>query len=346
MERNDKLNQTAEKSESNSLNVQTLQRVVSTLLAVPVTEVTYETQALHGGTLGQVSLISGKAITIAGQTLPYKVVLKVQKKWERYGDANSWRREYDLYASDLATTFSTSLRWPTCYHTELSEDKTHIYMEAIEGISGLNLTGDMYERAAYELGKFQGKCYAENPSVLHNLTNLSRRDYMKQYYLHYRSWPEVYDFIRSEDCDLPKHLCEMLIIADEQSEETFQRIEKLPIVFCHRDFWVTNIFYQEGKIVLIDWDTTGWGYLGEDIASLIADEADVEHMVEYYHRCVPAYYRGFSEYALSHALEDHCVRQMILFMFGYHMVEWFKFARTPERKTLAMNILQKFYEME
>lgn len=60
---------------------------------------------------------------------------------------------------------------------------------------------------------------------------------------------------------------------------------------------MTNLIYADGKIALIDWDTSGWGYLGEDLASLIADEADVHSMVDYYKRCVPAYYQGFSEYA-------------------------------------------------
>ncbi len=47
------------------------------------------------------------------------------------------------------------------------------------------------------------------------------------------------------------------------------------------DFWVTNLIYADGTLALIDWDTSGWGYLGEDLASLIADEADIDHMVEY-----------------------------------------------------------------
>lgn len=37
------------------------------------------------------------------------------------------------------------------------ENDTQIWMEYIDGISGLDLTGDMYERAAEELGRFQGK---------------------------------------------------------------------------------------------------------------------------------------------------------------------------------------------
>jgi len=52
----------------------------------------------------------------------------------------------------------------------------------------------------------------------------------------------------------------------------------LPIVLCHRDFWIENIFLSQGKLRLIDWDCVGWGFAGEDIASLIADDKDVEYM--------------------------------------------------------------------
>lgn len=60
----------------------------------------------------------------------------------------------------------------------------------------------------------------------------------------------------------------MRIDIDEQADEIFASIEKLRLVLCHRDFWVTNLIYAEGNIALIDWDTSGWSYLGEDLASL------------------------------------------------------------------------------
>ncbi|MFJ7915623.1 MULTISPECIES: phosphotransferase [unclassified Lysinibacillus] len=82
---------------------------------------------------------------------------------------------------------------------------------------------------------------------------------MKNYYLRYRSWNVLYHYIRSDDCEIPKHLCKMLIDLDNNADEIFSRIEKLPIVLCHRDFWVANVFYSDSKIVLIDWDTAGWG---------------------------------------------------------------------------------------
>jgi len=175
---------------------------------------------------------------------------------------------------------------------------------------------------------------------------------MEKFYLHYKSWNKVYDYIRSADCEIPKHICEMIIGIDEKSDKIWRSIEKLPLVLCHRDFWITNIFYSENEIVLIDWDTAGWGYLGEDIVSLIADEADVDHMVEYYNKCVPAYYKGFSEFAdISHVV-DMYIRERIILHFGYRLVEWYMNSNSENesQKTDGINnihlaTLQKIYEM-
>jgi len=342
-----KLDRDAFEYNEQGINPEKLKEVLCKMFRTKITRADCQSEQLHGGTLGDVRLITGTAETAGGEKHSYKVVWKTQKKWERYDDPGSWRREYDLYSSELITAFTKSLRWPDCYHAEISNDETEIqlWMEYIDGVSGLDLTGDMYECAAEELGRFQGKLYAEQPSFLKNLTNMSKADYAKSFYLHYRSWKKVYDYIRSDDCEIPKHICEMLIDIDDNSDEVWNRIEKLPVVLCHRDFWVTNIFYSNGKIALIDWDTTGWGYLGEDIASLIADEADVNHMVEYFQRCVPAYYKGFSEYADISHITDHCVRELILVLFGYRLVEWYLNAESDEEKMLQINTLQKVYEM-
>ena len=325
----------------------TLLHVLSKALGGTVTHTVHQTKQLHGGTLGDVKLISGMATASKGAEMPFNVVVKKQKSWKRHGDPGSWRREYDLYTSDFGEIFTSSLRWPLCYHAEMNEEENEfqLWLEYIEGVSGLELSGDMYEQAAYELGRFQGRLYAENPPVLQSLGNLSSTGYAKNFYLHYRSWQEVYDYIRSPNCEIPAHLCKMLMDTDENSSSLWQRIEELPIVLCHRDFWVTNIFYSKGGIVLIDWDTAGWGYLGEDIASLIADEADVEHMVEYYHRCSEAYYKGFAEYVDVSGIKNNYIREMILFLFGYRLVEWYKFAQTPDGKALHLNTLQKIYEL-
>ncbi|REK77890.1 aminoglycoside phosphotransferase family protein [Paenibacillus paeoniae] len=306
----------------------------------------YQLKELQGGTVGNVKLVTGMVETSDGESLPYKVVWKTQEKFERYGDPDAWRREYDLYASDFKKVFSDSFRSPECYHAEVNEDEIQLWVEYIDGVSGLSLTLEMYEHIALELGRFQGKLYTERPNVLKSLSNLSKVEYMKNYYLRYRSWDVVYDYIRSGDCEIPKHLCKMLIDIDNHADEIFSRIEKLPIVLCHRDFWVANIFYSDSKVALIDWDTAGWGYMGEDIASLIADEPNICHMVEYYQKCIPAYYRGFSENTDVSHISDPCIYELILVMFGYRFVEWIKFAESPEDKLKHLNTLQKIYEIK
>lgn len=319
--------------------------VLSKMFGKTIISADYQLKELQGGTIGVVRLVTGIVETSDGENLPYKMVWKTQKKFERYGDPDSWRREYDLYASDFKKVFSDSFRWPECYHAEINGDEIQLWMEYIDGVSGLNLTSEMYERIAEELGRFQGKLYNERPKVLQNLSNLSKVEYMKNNYLRYRSWNVLYDYIRSDDCEIPKHLCKMLIDLDNNADEIFSRIEKLPMVLCHRDFWVANIFYLDSKIVLIDWDTAGWGYMGEDIASLITDEAEVCHMIEYYQKCIPAYYKGFSEYADVYHVSEHCIYELILAMFGYRLVEWYKFASSPEDKSMHLNTMQKIHEM-
>ena len=331
-----------------ALTEENLREVLTKMFGTKIVRADFKSKQLHGGTVGDVRLVTGNAETADGRKLPYKLVLKAQKKWERCGDPCSWRREYDLYKSDFGALFSDSFRWPECYRAEMNEEEneTRLWMEYVDGVSGLDLTGEMCERAAEELGRFQGRLYAEQPAILKSLTNLSNVDFIKNFYLRYRSSSEVYDYIRSDSCEIPKRLCNMLISIDENEDEIWSRIGKLPIVLCHRDFWVTNIIRATEKTALIDWDTAGWGHFGEDIASLIADEADADHMIEYYQKCVPAYYKGFSEYTDISYITDHCVRELILVMFGYRLVERYKFAKTPDEKTLCLNMLEKIYEME
>jgi tRNA A-37 threonylcarbamoyl transferase component Bud32 len=324
-----------------------IDKALKDMFGIKASGAEYQTTQLHGGTLGDVKLLTGTALTEDGETLPFKLVWKTQKKWERYADPLSWRREYDVYTSDLGRTFTEALRWPKCYHAEINanEDEIQLWMEYIDGTSGLDLTADMYVQAAAELGRWQGRLYAEKHRALEGLTNLNGTSYQKDCYLHYRSWNVVYDYVRSAESELPKHICDMFIELDRNSDGIWGSIEKLPVVLCHRDFWVTNIFHTSDGIRLIDWDTAGWGYFGEDMASLIADEADIPNMVDHYKHCVPAYYGGFSEYADVSGITDYCVYELILFIFGYRIVEDFIYADKPETKALRLETLQKIYEM-
>lgn len=55
------------------------------------TVVDYTAERLHGGTIGNVYRMTGSALC-EGEAMPFCVVYKTQKKWERYADPLSWRR--------------------------------------------------------------------------------------------------------------------------------------------------------------------------------------------------------------------------------------------------------------
>lgn len=325
--------------------VEKLSYVLSKYLEREVIHTDHKIEALEGGDVGDVKLISGNAKTTTGETIPFKLVLKIQEKWERYGDPLSWRREYDLYASDFSNVFSNLLRWPNCYHAQISDDETQIWMEYIDGISGSNLTMEMLGNTVLELGRFQGKLLKERPASLNNISNLGGIEFMKDDYKQWHNQSEEYKYIRSESCEIPKHLCQMLIDMDVHSEEWFEGIAQLPVVLCHRDLWIENIFYVEGKSILIDWDTSGWGYIGEDIASLIADEIDVNYLDQFYKKLVPAYYKGLSEFVDLSYIDNDYILEMILIKFGYRLVDYFMYAESPEFKREQIIALQKIYEI-
>lgn len=337
-----------------------------------------KTKSLKGGTLGDVRLVSGMAKTAGGRKLPYRFVLKTQKKWERPGDPDSWRREYDLYTSKFGAVFTEAFRWPKCYHAEIDGDRMHLWMEYIEGASGGKLTIEMLERAALEWGRFQGRL-CNQPEALKGITCLSDAGFPEREFNQWHTQSFTYDFLiskkcslpgflkqmlrdgkiqlvdgksfeygllRSEACDLPEHLRQMLIGIDDNQEAIFGQIKRLPVVLCHRDFWTENIFFVNGSIVSIDWDGAGWGCLGEDIASLVADADDCRHFEAYCRRLIPAYYQGISEHLDISAIGNFCVKEMILIKFGYRLLQKYMFTQSPGKRNQAMCMLQKIYEME
>jgi hypothetical protein len=347
------------------------------MLGKAITRAEYQTQQLHGGTLGDVQLVTGTAEIAGGDKLPYKVVWKKQKKWERPGDPNSWRKEYDLYQSGLGEAFTPAFRWPECYHSELQDGNIELWIEYIDGVSGSDLTIGMLEQAAFELGRFQGRI-SKQPDDVRNISCLGDEGFFAREFNQWHTQSFSYDFLTSEQCripgflkemlksgdiqlvdgksfeygclrstgcDIPKHLKQMLMDIDDRKDELFNKLGKLPLVLCHRDFWHENIFFANGVIRLIDWDSAGWGFLGEDIASLIVDDMEAGRYEENYHRLVPAYLKGLSEHMDVPAIEEMHVLEMCLLKFGYRMVQEHVFSDAIDDKIRSVNALQKIYEL-
>ncbi|MFH1879351.1 MAG: aminoglycoside phosphotransferase family protein [Bacillota bacterium] len=321
-------------------HTQALLRAVSRMLGMPVIRASYEAAPLHGGTLGDVRLVQGIAKTAGGSALPFRIVQKTQKRWERPGDPASWRREYDLYRSNLGKFLPDTFRWPKCCHTEEREGEIEIWMEYVEGISGARLSLHDLALAAGALGSFQASCHA-HAEALRKISCLSDAGYMQRDYAQWSPDTVEYQYLRSARCALPEHLKRLLIDTQSRSEAIFEDLRRLPQALCHRDYWTENIFVQNGGVIAIDWDCAGWGAIGEDIASLIADETEASQIGAYYKRLVPAYCAGLREGMELPPMEAIPIREMILIKFGYRLLQQVMFAESPQPIAEAIRALEQ-----
>ncbi|HPF87230.1 MAG TPA: aminoglycoside phosphotransferase family protein [Candidatus Limiplasma sp.] len=328
------------KTEQANIPAQALRHAVGIMLGVPIVHADYQAKPLHGGTLGDVQLITGEAASADGKAQPFRIVLKTQKHWQRPGDPLSWRREYDLFQSVLSGVFTPSFRSPRIYHAGIGDTFNQLWMEYIEGASGAQLTIDAMERAAFALGCFQGRCH-QQASALRAISCLGDMAYLQRDFAQWTPYTMEYRYLHSDDCTLPQHLRQMLIHIQKNADAIFKELRALPQVLCHRDYWTENIFVKGDTVVAIDWDTAGWGIPGEDIASLIADETDATQIGAYYRRLVPAYRRGLSGAVTLPPAEALPIKEMILFKFGYRLLQQFMFSPSSEAKAQAIVALEQ-----
>jgi len=328
------------KTKEAAIHPDALKTAVGKLLNISALRTTHESKPLQGGTLGDVQLITGDADTADGRTLPFQIVMKTQKKWERPGDPLSWRREYDLYSSAFHSLFTQPFRSPKLYHAEETEDENRLWMEYVQGVSGAALSQDDLALAAEALGRFQGRCHRQE-DTLRKIDSLSDEGFMQRDFVLWTPDTVEYRYLHGGACELPPPLRQMLVDTQQRSPAIFEAMRALPQVLCHRDYWTENIFVSGGQVIAIDWDCAGWGVIGEDVASLIADEPPIGQIGAYYRRLLPAYYKGIGESLKLPPMDELPVREMILFKFGYRLVQQVMFAKRQETKDEAILVLEE-----
>ena len=344
-----------------NINKISLLKALNKMFETAVTDAVFSTESLHGGTVGKVFRISGKAVTNDGSSRPYTLVLKEQKQWERGGDPDSWRREYDIYQEidKLNSVLPDNIRLPKCYYAEeLIIEETpawHIYMEDEKGSSGNKLNLDMLEYVMTELGKFQAYICKNNPASLQNIDCFSNR-YINLGYGKERLifiYKEVSDNIEPVDCDIiPEHLRDILTNKILNNiDSNIAAVECLPKTLCHRDMWNANIFLSSDNIItLIDWDSSGWGFMGEDVVQLISElfvggVFDIEDFEKYSRRLLSAYKSGASEHINIDFLTDKIFREIFMLYCGHKIFWRYKYSGTEEEKIGWIKLLHKIYEM-
>lgn len=323
-----------------------------------VTDTVFTTESLQGGTVGEVCRISGDAVIENGSSRPYTLVLKEQKKWERSGDLDSWRREYDIYKKidDLNSVLPDNIHMPVCYYAEefIKEETSvwQIYMEDADGISGNKLSLDMIEYVMTELGRFQAYVCKNNPEALQNIDCFTNYDnYFKSETITF-IYKEVADNIEPIDYEMiPEYLCDILTNRILNNiDNTISDIKRLPVTLCHRDIWNENIFLSNDNIItLIDWDCAGWGFMGEDVIQMISELFtdnifDIEDFENYSKRLLSAYMRGASDYINIDFLTDKIFREVFMLHCGHRIFWRYKYSGTKDEKIGWIKLLDKIYE--
>ena len=85
----------------------------------------------------------------------------------------------------------------------------------------------------------------------------------------------------------------------------------------------------------------------EDIVQLATDEVGFKYIETYYRKFVPAYLKGFSEYADITRISDihEYARKLLVIKFWSAPVHYYLNTKSSEAKRTAIDTLQKMYEM-
>lgn len=306
-----------------SFSMESLCRAAGAALQTNVTNVDYEQELLQGGTVGEVYRLRGTAHTVNG-SMPLDMVLKIQKPWERSGDPGSWRREYDIYHSGAYRHWPKQLRLPQPYLLEETAQDTRIWMEAIEGATGSQqLHVEELSLTAGRLGAFQAIYHQRGDMGLPFMRPFPAAQSSFAYW-----WGRMEPLLRKGIEGFPDDLRLALLECAEESESNQERLSALPRTLCQGDVHHDNLFLDRRNevVYLIDWDTAGYGYMGEDAVDMLLEafvysDRDVTLLPMYRQSIVKAYVEGAAKEGIALQLPEDLIRGLFALSWGYRVAD-------------------------
>jgi tRNA A-37 threonylcarbamoyl transferase component Bud32 len=315
------------------------------MFATCVVDAEYASEVLHGGTVGEVCKVSGKASTKDGAQ-PFSLVLKNQRKWDRHGDPGCWRREYDIYKDGLDRRLFPSIKMPRCYLLEETADSTHIWMEYVEGATGSEQLGaPELALTAERLGELQAEFHLNGQRDL---------PYMRNYPAVRSSFDLWWRYMReplSAGIDgFPDEVRQTLNDYAVRADALLDSFDNLPITLCQGDVHHDNLIFRETPdgpdIYLIDWDSAGYGRMGEDAVDVLMEafvysSRPVSLLPDFRRRILEGYCRGAREHGVDLAMSNDQARDTFALAWGFRIAcDYLSFHKKGRPTGRSVEILQ------
>jgi hypothetical protein len=224
-----------------------------------------------------VKRVAGHA-EVEGRRVPWSAVLKwtYSPLTTPTAAIEGGRREARAYRSGILD-LERGLRVPRAYEIDLADDgHVALWLEDVRATGPDRWPLDMYAKAAHALGRFNG-AYLVRPLPDHPWL--------------VSDWAER----QSEPVDMAAALAEIATCASADEvrralgDDIGQRagrmlddqkrfiadLSRLPQTLCHHDAARSNLVARQGRdgtteIVALDWESTGLGAVGADIATLVS----------------------------------------------------------------------------
>jgi hypothetical protein len=234
-------------------------------------------------TTGGLFCFSGQSQGIEGKQ-PWNVVLKsIDNPKSSKQDPRGWsywRREVLAFQSGYLAQLPAGLRAPRFYHVTEKENGAWLWMEHIQEVTGKQWSLDHFQRAARQLGIFQGRYLLDAP--------LTDQPWLSQFFFRDvwspdNFWSGFMNPASEEnawqstitqtgfDAALKSRVLQLL----GEKEHFFNVNDRLPQVLCHYDasrrnfMWSRSVQTGGEELIAFDWAFTGIGALGNDLGELI-----------------------------------------------------------------------------
>lgn len=326
------------------INKESLLAALGNMFADKIMDVHYSTEILEGGTVGDVVKLSGEAKTDIA-VLPFSIVVKSQRKWDRHGDPDCWRREYDIYKQGLVDELPKTIRLPQYYLLEEDEGCNRIWMEFIEGKTGnKQLHANELALAAYRLGELQAEFHQTGER---NLTYLRSYPAVRSSFDLW--WSRMKKPLSTKIEGFPDELRDMLGDYGDRAEILLATFDNLPLTLCQGDVHHDNLIFKERPdgidVYLIDWDCAGYGRMGEDAVDVLMEafvysDRDVSLLPNFRRRIIDGYCGGAKKRGVDFTMNRELVRDIFALAWGFRIADLYLYYKEEHPKKRCVEILQ------